>query len=185
MSWQRRPLPSAAERCEDPEQARQRALSWLADRDYSSGGLYEKLCRFYTARAAAYAVAEMVDRGYLDDERYARNQARLLYGQHRSRRIIGLKLAEKGVERDLAARVLDELYEEWGEELAAAAEWRPEQPPELADPETAAAAALVEKQYRSKLQAGRPDLVLAALQRRGFSYRAARAAVAAVAAQQE
>ncbi|MBP8729043.1 MAG: RecX family transcriptional regulator, partial [Faecalibacterium sp.] len=33
-----------------------------------------------------------------------------------------------------------------------------------------AAAALVEGHYRKKLEAGRRDLVIAALQRRGFSY---------------
>ena len=38
------------------------------------------------------------------------------------------------------------------------------------DPELEAAAALVEGHYRKKLEAGRRDLVIAALQRRGFSY---------------
>ena len=38
------------------------------------------------------------------------------------------------------------------------------------DPELKAAAALVEGHYRKKLEAGRRDLVIAALQRRGFSY---------------
>ena len=38
------------------------------------------------------------------------------------------------------------------------------------DPELEVAAALVEGHYRKKLEAGRRDLVIAALQRRGFSY---------------
>ena len=43
-------------------------------------------------------------------------------------------------------------------------------PPLADDPELEAAAALVEGHYRKKLEAGRRDLVIAALQRRGFSY---------------
>ena len=38
------------------------------------------------------------------------------------------------------------------------------------DPELEAAAALVEGRYRGKLAAGRKDLVVAALARRGFAY---------------
>ena len=38
------------------------------------------------------------------------------------------------------------------------------------DPELEAAAALVDSRYRKKLEAGRRDLVVAALQRRGFAY---------------
>ena len=45
------------------------------------------------------------------------------------------------------------------------------------DPELEAAAALVEGHYRKKLEAGRRDLVIAALQRRGFSYSVIKEAV--------
>ena len=38
------------------------------------------------------------------------------------------------------------------------------------DPELEAAAGLVEGRYRKKLEAGRRDLVVAALMRRGFAY---------------
>ena len=178
MAWKRRPLPQPTQRSDDAQQARQRALGWLTDRDFSSNGLYEKLRRTYTDQAAAQVVAEMVQLQYVDDERYARNLVRSLYGQHRSRRFIAGKLAEKGVERSLAARILDEVYEQWQQELTEEAEYYPDESA-VTDPETAAALALIEKSYQRKLQDGRPDLVLAALQRRGFSYRAAKAALAA------
>ena len=178
MAWKRRPLPQPNQRSDDAAQARQRALGWLNDRDLSSNGLYEKLRRTYTDQAAAQVVAEMVQLQYVDDERYARNLVRSLYAQHRSRRFIAGKLAEKGVERPLAARVLDEVYDQWQQELTEEAEFTPDEPA-VTDPETAAALALIEKSYQRKLQDGRPDLVLAALQRRGFSYRAAKAALAA------
>lgn len=179
MAWNRRPLPRAEERSADEAKAREKALDWLSGRDYSSAALYEKLRRLFTDRAAAAAVAEMVEQQFVDDERYARNQARLLYAQHRSRRAIGQKLAEKGVDRALADRVLEEFYAQQEDELTAWAAWADEDEAPCTDPETAAAAALIEKSYRRKLADGRPDLVLAALQRRGFSYRAAKAALAA------
>ena len=45
------------------------------------------------------------------------------------------------------------------------------------DPELEAAAALVASRYRKKLEAGRRDLVVAALMRRGFAYPVIRDAI--------
>lgn len=174
MAWHKRPLPPPDERSSDEAKACEKALDWLTGRDYSAQQLYDKLRRYYTDEASAAAVAKMIGRQYLDDSRFARNRARVLYGQHRSRRMILRTLGEKGVDPALAAQVVQQLYEEQEAELAAAAEL--EQTDAL-DPETASALALVEKSYRRKLEAGRPDLVLAALQRRGFSYRAAKTAL--------
>lgn len=178
MAWQRRPLPAESERSADAAKACEKALDWLSARDYSARQLYDKLRRYYTDRAAAAAVAEMIRRQYLDDWRFAQNRARVLYTQHKSRRAITRTLMEKGVDRELAVQAVDELYEEMEAALAAAA---PEEEPP--DPEIAAAAALVGRQYRRKLAQGRPDLVLAALQRRGFSYRVARTALEQVQAE--
>ncbi len=185
MAWKRRPLPKAGERCADPAKAREKALDWLCGRELSSNQLYDRLRRYYTDQAAAEAVAYVVQQQFVDDRRFARNKARQLYDQHRSRRSIAQTLAEKGIDRALAAQVLDELYAGLEEELTAEAEWAGEEETAFTDPETAAAAALIEKSYRRKLEAGRPDLVLAALQRRGFSYRAARAALAACQEEQD
>ena len=175
MAWRKRPLPAAEERSADPAKAREKALDWLTARDHSAQQLYDKLRRYYTDEAAAAAVAEMVGHGYLDDRRFAQNKARVLYAQHKSRRAILRALAEKGVDKALADQVVQQLYDEQQAELEAAAAFAP---CDTADPETASALALVQKSYRRKLEAGRPDLVLAALQRRGFSYRAARGALA-------
>ena len=46
MAWKRRPLPQPAERSADAAKARQRALDWLAGRDYCSTALYAKLRRY-------------------------------------------------------------------------------------------------------------------------------------------
>lgn len=177
MAWKKRPAQPQAERSGDRAKARNYAVELLSRQDHSTAVLYEKLCRRYTEEAAAFAVAEMVQLGYADDARYARGKARQLYGQHKSRRVIARALVEKGVPKELAAQTLEELYAEWGEELSARQQWEEEPQPEAADPEAAAALALVEKSYRRKLAEGRSDLVLAALQRRGFGYRTARAAL--------
>lgn len=178
MAWQRRPLPPESERSADTAKACEKALDWLSMREHSARQLYDKLRRYYTDQASAAAVAEMIRRQYLDDQRFAQSRARALYAQHKSRRAIARTLMEKGVDRDLACRVVEELYAEMEEALSAVS---PEEDP--ADPEIAAAAALIGRQYRRKLDQGRPDLVLAALQRRGFSYRSARTALEQVQAE--
>ena len=167
MAWSyRRRTPD--EKCDKPADAREKALELLTGQDFSCQGLYERLCRRFTDEAAAYAVSEMIRLHLLDDARYARIRARSLQMQHKSRRAIADALRRKGVERQLAADVLEELYDE-------------QQPGE--DPELEAAQALVKRQYARRLAEGRQDLVLAALARRGFSYRVARDAVKSVAGQ--
>ena len=124
MSFSRRGHPLAEEeKSTDAAKARARAMELLAGQELSSGQLYERLGRKFTQPTAAAVVAEMVERQYVDDERYARTRAH------------GLLAARKS-----------------------------------GDPELEAAAALVEGRYRSKLAAGRKDLVVAALARRGFAY---------------
>lgn len=183
MAWSKRPLPAQQERSSNQKQAAEKAVAWLTVRDHSSQQLYDKLRRRYTDEVSAAVVADMIDRGYLSDERFAQGKARSLYRQHRSRRAILQTLAEKGVPRTLAAQTVDALFAEMEQQLADRAEWDEEET--ILDPETASALALIEKNYKRKLQAGRTDLVMAALQRRGFSYRAAKAALAAVRQQDE
>lgn len=163
MSWQkRRPLPEE-EKSEDAAKARARALELLAGQELSSAALYERLCRRYTEQAAASAVAEMVERGYLDDARYAETRARGLLCARKSRRAAQQDLRGKGLTGPQIRQALDAVYapEENGE-----------------SPELAAAEALAQGRYRSRLAAGRRDLVVAALMRRGFAYPVVREAVA-------
>ena len=116
-------------------------------------------------------------------------KARSLLAQHRSRRAIADVLRRKGVERPVAEAVLEELYAPEGAPAGALpVGWAvngagPDAQAAEAprDPELEAAAALVRRQYARRLAEGREDLVLAALARRGFSYRTARAALACAA----
>ena len=150
----RRPL-TEEEKSSDVAKARARALETLAAQEVSSGQLYERLCRRFTEQAAAEVVAEMVQREYVNDERYAEARANSLLAARKSRRAAAQNLRQKGLSAQQVAAAWDVVYapDETGE-----------------SPELSAAVALVESRYRQKLAIGRRDLVVAALQRRGFAY---------------
>ena len=92
---------------------------------------------------------------FVNDARYAETRAHGLLAAKKSRRAAAQNLRQKGLSAPQIEQALDTVYaaDETGE-----------------DPELEAAAALVEGRYRGKLAAGRKDLVVAALARRGFAY---------------
>lgn len=134
--------------------AKQAALRLVAGRIFARQELYKKLCQKYEARAAAWAIAELERLGYLNDEAYARARAAALLRKNRSKTVILRDLAEKGIDRETAMAVLEELWEEQGEQSGNAA----------------AIANLLQRQYARKLQQGKVQQVQAALARRGFSF---------------
>ena len=150
----RRPL-AEEEKSTDAAKARARAMELLAGQELSSGILYERLNRRFTEQTSAAVVAEMVEREYVTDERYAEARAHGLLAAKKSRRAAAQNLRQKGLSTQQIEQALEVVYtpEEGGE-----------------DPELEAAAGLVEGRYRKKLEAGRRDLVVAALMRRGFAY---------------
>ena len=150
----RRPL-AEEEKSTDAAKARARAMELLAGQELPSGILYERLNRRFTEQASAAVVAEMVEREYVNDERYAEARAHGLLAAKKSRRAAAQNLRQKGLSTQQIEQALEVVYtpEEGGE-----------------DPELEAAAGLVEGRYRKKLEAGRRDLVVAALMRRGFAY---------------
>ena len=150
----RRPL-AEEEKSTDAAKARTRAMELLAGQELSSGQLYERLNRRYTQQTSAAVVAEMVQREYINDARYAETRAHALLAAKKSRRAAARNLRQKGLDAQQISAALEETYapDEAGR-----------------DPELEAAAALVEGRYRGKLAAGRKDLVVAALARRGFAY---------------
>ena len=157
----RRPL-AEEEKSADVAKARAWALETLAAQEVSSGQLYERLCRRFTEQTAAEVVAEMVEREYVNDERYAEARAHSLLAAKKSRRAAAQNLRQKGLSAQQVSAALETVYapDEDGE-----------------NPELEAAAALVESRYRGKLAAGRRDLVVAALQRRGFAYAVVKEAI--------
>lgn len=147
----------------DTRKAVDRALDILALRDHAAGELYQKLCRKFDPHSAAAAVAKAEELGLLNDADFARRRAAELMRKRKSRREVEQDFAAKGIDRDTAAQVLEELY-------------APEDGP---DPEVAAACALVQRQYARKLAEGKRPQVMAALARRGFSYAVIRTALEA------
>ena len=150
----RRPKPEE-EKCADLAKARARALDALASREMSSAQRSERLCYGFTEQAAAAAVAEMVERDYVNDDRYAEARAHSLLAARKSRRAAAQNLRQKGLSGAQIEQALESVYapDEDGE-----------------SPELEAAAALVQSRYMKKLADGRRDLVTAALMRRGFAY---------------
>ena len=153
-SRNRRPL-AEEEKSTDAAKARARAMELLAGQELSSGALYERLNRRYTEQTSAAVVAEMVQRDYVNDARYAETRAHGLLAARKSRRAAAQNLRQKGLAANEIQQALDAVYapNAFGE-----------------DPELEAATALVDGHYRKKLEQGRKDLVIAALQRRGFGY---------------
>ena len=150
-AWQLEELRKKSE----TRRALDKAMEYLALRDHAAGELYQKLCRKFDAHSAAYAVARAGELGLLNDAGFARRRAAELLRKRKSRREILNDLSAKGIDRDTAAEVVEELFAE-GEDGE--------------NPELATARALVERQYAAKLAAGKRDQVAAALARRGFSH---------------
>ena len=129
--------------------AKERAVWYLSKADTTEKALFEKLCRNFSQKAAAFAVAQMVKKGYLNDQRFAENYANSLINRNVSKRAALGKMLQKGVPLDIAKEVLAKSQED----------------------ESLAALALLETKYKNKLKS--EDGIrktIAALARRGFSY---------------
>ena len=131
----------------DLRRAKDRALQYLSVRDHASGELYRKLSEKFDEPTAAAAVAEMDRLGLLNDAAFAARRAAYLAQKGKSRREIGRLLAGLGISREDRETALEQ----------------------LPDAEEETLRRLVEKQYKSKLAAGKRDTVAAALARRGYS----------------
>ena len=139
----------------ETRRALDKAMDYLSLRDHAAGELYQKLCRKFDAHSAAYAVARAGELGLLNDAGFASRRAAELLRKRKSRREILNDLSAKGIDRDTAAEVVEELFAENDDGES---------------PELETARALVARQYASKLAAGKRDQVAAALARRGFSH---------------
>lgn len=88
--------------------ARTAAETLLAQRAYSSQGLYGKLLeKGFEERESAAAIARLAELGYLDDAEYARNLSASLkkrgYGERRVRQT----LIAKGIDGETATEILE------------------------------------------------------------------------------
>ena len=129
---------------------RERALRLLGARSYTKHGLYEKLLAYADEDCAAAAVARMEELGLLNDEDYARRYAadcRNLKGY--APRRIAQELARKGIDRDTAEAVLEEMDD---------------------DPEPAIAQVIVRKYLRNLHDEKGAQRIIGALARMGYAF---------------
>ena len=118
----RRPLDEA-EKSTDAAKARARAMELLAGQELSSGGLYERLNRRFAEQTAAAVVAEMVEREYVNDARYAETRAHGLLAAKKSRRAAAQNLRQKGLSAPQIEQALDTVYA--ADETGKTRSWKP------------------------------------------------------------
>ena len=132
------------------KRAKEKALWLISYRDHSKKELSEKLRRDSDDEAAHKAVERMEELGLIDDEKYARRYAEeLINVKHLSVRGARYKLTEKGIDRELADEILEELDPDPREHIEI----------------------IIERKYKKALtdEKGRRRAV-AALQRMGYSW---------------
>ena len=132
------------------KRAKEKALWLISYRDHSKKELSEKLRRDSDDESANKAVERMEELGLIDDEKYARRYAEeLINVKHLSVRGARYKLTEKGIDRELADEILEELDPDPREHIAT----------------------IIERKYKKALtdEKGKRRTV-AALQRMGYSW---------------
>ena len=132
------------------KRAKEKALWLISYRDHSKRELETKISRTSDRESAKKAVERMEELGLLNDEKFARRYTEeLINAKHLSVRAAEYKLTEKGIEKELARQILDELDPDPREHIGI----------------------LIETKYRTALidEKGKRRAV-AALQRMGYSW---------------
>ena len=92
------------------KRAKEKALWLLSSRDHSKRELEAKIRKSSDIDSAKKAVERMEELGLVDDERFARRYAeQLINVKHLSKKGAKYKLIEKGIDKDLAEQILEEL----------------------------------------------------------------------------
>ena len=132
--------------------AKERAIWLLSGQDYSEKSLYDKLLKTFTPKAAAFAVSQMISRGYINDEHFATALVLKCKGKNMSRRAIAEKLAKSGISKEISNTLLNEKED-------------------VSLTDINRATALIKSKYINKIS-NEDDRrkTFAALMRRGFSY---------------
>lgn len=137
--------------------AKEKALWLISYRDHSAKELYDKLKRDYTPEVAEATVERMQELRLINDEVYAWRLAKDLLAKHQSPSNIRQKLIQKGIDRDFAENLVEELDIDPVEEICL----------------------LIEKKYANKLYDEKNlRRTVAALQRAGYKWSDIKAALA-------
>ena len=90
--------------------AKEKALWMISYRDHSKKELKDKIRRTCDEDSAQKAVERMEELGLVNDENYARRYAQqLLFTKHMSKNGAFQSLVQKGIDKELASRILDDI----------------------------------------------------------------------------
>lgn len=92
------------------KRAKERAFYYLSHRDYSRKELIEKLKKVFGNSAALFAVNRIEELGLINDESFARKYAHdLIFLKRHSPQRVERELLQKGIDKDTAIKVMEEL----------------------------------------------------------------------------
>lgn len=129
--------------------AKEKALWLISYRDHSKKELSDKIRRTYDSQSAQKAVERMEELGLVNDEGFAKRCAlQLINTKHMSPRAAVRILLQKGIDRELAQNVVDEIPVDSDENIRA----------------------VIEKKYRSINDEKTKRRAVSALQRLGYGW---------------
>lgn len=110
-------------RLSNERRAKEKALWLISYRDHSKKELTDKIKRTCDEDSAEKAVERMEELGLVNDEVFAERYARkLLFTKHMSKTSAGYELARKGIDRELAEKILESIDVDEREQIRAVIE---------------------------------------------------------------
>lgn len=136
--------------------AKEKALWLISYRDHSKKELADKIRRTCDEDSAQKAVDRLEELGLVNDEGFARRYAeQLIFSKHMSKRGVSYELSRKGIDKELAQEILEDIDVDENEEIKA----------------------ILEKKYRNLDDEKTRRRAVAALQRLGYGWDSIRRAM--------
>lgn len=136
--------------------AKEKALWLISYRDHSKKELADKIRRTCDEDSAQKAVDRLEELGLVNDEGFARRYAeQLIFSKHMSKRGASYELSRKGIDKELAQEILEDIDVDENEEIKA----------------------VLEKKYRNLDDEKTRRRAVAALQRLGYGWDSIRRAM--------
>lgn len=105
-------------RLSNERRAKEKALWLISYRDHSKKELADKIKRTCDEESADKAVERMEELGLVNDESYALHYAqKLIFTKHMSKNAVVYELARKGIDKEFAAEILDEIEVDSSEQI--------------------------------------------------------------------
>lgn len=105
-------------RLSNERRAKEKALWLISYRDHSKKELADKIKRTCDEESADKAVERMEELGLVNDESYALRYAqKLIFTKHMSKNAVVYELVRKGIDKELAAEILEEIEVDVSEQI--------------------------------------------------------------------